>query len=724
MADMPHGVDFAASIQRARERAQAEMARIEHAQFLQNRVQQAKKYTYGWFMALLGMEQIHAEEEARQAGGSGGAPWLGALQLGFARLALEDDFDMQAHLCANISFIYGSPGTGKTTTIASRVLIPNMNRQENRRILVLTPTEKSAELLIQRIQEQMGVRSNCRDWLVYLGGKGPREDGISCEREVRPAFLQHGVVLTTIDRYPNEAIEVGGRSLPLHSLPWDYIVMDEVSMMPLASILYPLYQSQPHQFILAGDPFQVEPVMTVSLWKTENIYTMVHLEDLSKIHTVPHDYPVMHLTTQYRSVPEIGELFSQFTYQGVLNHRRTITGQRKFDFGSDFDLRTLTIVKFPVREGKGLYASRLLRESTPAYTAGLRQESTPYHLYAALFTFELVSFLTRRIGSSHRVRRVVPYEIGIIAPYRAQADLMGQLLSQVHLPEAVHVRAGTIDEFQGDECDLVLAVFNPPPDMSVSWEVYLNDHNVINVAISRARDYLIVLMPDDETENIENLVLVKQVEHLIHGTDDWAEYRAHVVEQHILGSAAFIENHAHISGRQSVNVYGASNRYYEIRCEENAVDIQLHPENRGLAATASERARLALVEADGWSHKEILLLVDLYLSLEQADDSVVDWMAQLFARWLQKNHAADAEKAAKQGTAAPHNADSRGYDAVSERIVSLDFVKKGAKIKDACLPEAYADLYRLSQTDREAFQYWVTCAHYSMPVDPSAAGLS
>lgn len=48
--------------------------------------------------------------------------------------------------------------------------------------------------------------------------------------------------------------------------------------------------------------------------------------------------------------------------------------------------------------------------------------------------------------------------------------------------------------------------------------------NLNEDAISRARDYLIVVMPDDETENINNLRLVKRVESLIQSTDAWNEF--------------------------------------------------------------------------------------------------------------------------------------------------------------------------------------------------------
>ena len=44
--------------------------------------------------------------------------------------------------------------------------------------------------------------------------------------------------------------------------------------------------------------------------------------------TIPHDYKVVLLTTQYRSIPEIGEVFSHLAYGGVLKHHRLSESQQ------------------------------------------------------------------------------------------------------------------------------------------------------------------------------------------------------------------------------------------------------------------------------------------------------------------------------------------------------------------------------------------------------------
>lgn len=170
------------------------------------------------------------------------------------------------------------------------------------------------------------------------------------------------------------------------------------------------------------------------------------------------------------------------------------------------------------------------------------------------------------------------FKIGVIAPYRAQTDMIDKLLASENLPKEVDVQVGTIHGFQGDECDIIFAIFNTPPSISSSNEMFLNKKNIINVSISRARDYLFVVMPDDDTENINNLRLVKRVEGLIQSTDVWNEFTSHDLEELMFEDQHYIENNTFSTSHQSVNVYGLPEKIYEVRTEDVAVDVQIHRE--------------------------------------------------------------------------------------------------------------------------------------------------
>ncbi|WNY22848.1 RecBCD enzyme subunit RecD [Methanimicrococcus hongohii] len=490
---------------------------------------------------------------------------LDELRRQFNALPYEDDFNMHDNLCENIDFIFGPPGTGKTTYIAKDVLMPIMEKTENLKVLVLTPTNKAADVLVNRIMEWMGDDKDYLNWLVRFGTTDDTniEDiGVYRDKTFDIRTFPRNVTVTTMARFPYDYfLPDDGSRLHLSALKWDYIVIDEASMIPLVNIIYPLYKKTPTKFIIAGDPFQIEPITSVDLWKNENIYTMVNLNSFVQPETTPHKYKVELLTTQYRSVPNIGEVFSRFAYGGVLQHHRVSENQKKITIKDFIDLKPLNIIKFPVSKYESIYRPKRLNSKSN------------YQMYSALFTFEFAKHLSSNIELLSKDEKL---RIGIIAPYRAQADLIDRFIASSNLPKNVDIQVGTIHGFQGDECDIIIAVFNPPPKISSHPDMFLNKLNIINVSISRARDYLFILMPDDQTEEVQNLRLIKKVEKLCKETEDYTEIHSESIEKIIFDNENYLLDNTFSTSHQSVNVYGKPEKIYEIRSEDDAIDVQIH----------------------------------------------------------------------------------------------------------------------------------------------------
>ena len=106
--------------------------------------------------------------------------------------------------------------------------------------------------------------------------------------------------------------------------------------------------------------------------------------------------------------------------------------------------------------------------------------------------------------------------------------------------------------------------------------MFLNKLNIVNVSISRARDYLFILMPDDDTENVDKLTLIKKVEHLCKCQPSWGEYLSPTIENAMFGSKTYLEDNSFSTSHQLVNVYGKPEKRYEVRSEDSAIDVQLH----------------------------------------------------------------------------------------------------------------------------------------------------
>ena len=484
----------------------------------------------------------------------------------FRSLGHDETYDMKAGLPENIEFVFGPPGTGKTTHLAERVLLPLMRGPEPTRVLVLAPTNKAADVLIARILDAEGPDTSHKEWLVRFGTSSDdriERAGVWRDRSFDIHGLSRTVVVTTVARFAYDGFNVNKGKL--YEMDWDVIVADEASMIPIASIVYPIYAKVPERFIIAGDPFQIEPIVAVEQWKDENIYTLTGLNRPGSFRspvTEPHSFNVTHLTTQYRSIPDIGEVFSRFTYDGMLSHYRGPSPRRVLRVNG-VDAKPLNLIKFPVSKYESIYRPRRLKTGTP------------YQTYSALFSFEFMCHLARQAAAD--ACGGSPFKIGIIAPYRAQANIIDKLVdSWDDRPDGVAVQVGTIHGFQGDECDAIIAVFNPPPNISANPQMFLNRHNILNVAISRARDYLFIIMPDERTENIQNLQKVSMIERLVkERTGAYSEWAANRLEEMILGSRSYLEDNTFSTGHQMVNVYKRAERHYEFRCDESAVDVQI-----------------------------------------------------------------------------------------------------------------------------------------------------
>ncbi len=648
----PKTIDYQKKIEKARAKSEAEIDLIEQMEELQENAVNSKRYTFGWFKALLELEARESNENAdnskevsisfgkvvpegastrtlilkqpsyiprfmeeladiplilvfenetkklpievisirsftlrvklkpnadmsdidfnavKEARITAQKPvfLLEELKNQFAKLELDDDYDMQENLCSNIDFVFGPPGTGKTTYLANEIIIPMMKQYDKCKVLVLTPTNKAADVITKKIQEVMGDDTSYTEWLVRFGStddESIEKAGLFRDKTFDLRELERIVTITTIDRFPYDFFMPRGERHYIRNQRYDYIIFDEASMIPLVKIIYPLFHRQPRKFIVAGDPFQIEPVVHLDMWKGENIYTMVNLNSFSEPQTIPYDYDVKLLTTQYRSIPIIGDLFSRMTYDGVLEHNRTPEEQVYIDFGDRLDVKSMNIIKFPVSKYESIYRTKRLNGKTP------------YHIYSALFAYEFTAWLSNIISLHNPQKRI---RIGVIAAYKAQADMIERLISSLKLPDTISVQTGTIHGFQGDECEIIISVYNPPPSISPKKEMFLNKKNIINVSISRARDYLFILMPDDDTENVDNLLLIKKMESLIKESDDFTEYSSNYIEQLMFGKSSYLEENAFSTSHQSVNVYGLPEQKYEIRSEDNAIDIQIHKE--------------------------------------------------------------------------------------------------------------------------------------------------
>ena len=361
-------------------------------------------------------------------------------------------------------------------------------------------------------------------------------------------------------------------TLILRSRVW--FVCDEGSMISLPEIMYAIYQFsfaiKGTQIVIAGDPKQLQPIDATGVWNAENIYKVVGLNSFKEPLTKPIPFEVVNLKVQRRSVPAIGELFSRYSYDGLLSHNRT--EKDLFDLHLDkLSLKPITYLPFHVNNFDDIFGSKKMSGSN-------------IHIYSAILTGELCRYIAKEYVKKADGKKL---KIGVICPYIAQVQLIDRLLGGfVDLPstDIVEISIGTIHSFQGDQRNMVFALFNPPKGMASkrqdAFTMLVNDDHLVNVAISRAQDYLCVMVPDSSSYGRENLKDINRVADVINSKDfpykDWCgQIDCSSIEELLFGDKDFLKKHSFVTSHQMANVYTPTNYEYEIRVDDNAIDIQI-----------------------------------------------------------------------------------------------------------------------------------------------------
>ena len=83
-------------------------------------------------------------------------------------------------------------------------------------------------------------------------------------------------------------------------------------------------------------------------------------------------------------------------------------------------------------------------------------------------------------------------------------------------------------------------------------------------------------MPDENTNKIENLRKINKIEKLSkRDTDNNLTYSSATIEGKIFDDEKYIESVTFSTTHQNVNVYSEVEKIYEVRGDDNAIDIQL-----------------------------------------------------------------------------------------------------------------------------------------------------
>lgn len=491
----------------------------------------------------------------------------------------------------SVHFIYGPPGTGKTTTLCKEII--NIKKEKNdAKILFLTPTNKAADVLCKKllvrdvdadniINQQLEELENSNLFLTAYRVGNPTDPEIErFDPDVYLRSIDHtsikfaDVLAMTIHRLPYTNIfdEDLRNEIKLFKLNnhWDYIIFDEASMINLPYLVFAIMSiskfSPNAKFIIAGDPKQIPPVVDVDDKdleeldiKDENVYSMMNINSFNREEQILRDCDTIeNLNIQYRSIKKIGQLFSELSYSNLLEHNREKEIKLPKKLPEAFQKiinNNVTFVDIPLNTEDSIYKIRKLFGGSS------------YHIYSAILVAEMIKYFDNQLPENES------WSIGLIAPYKAQAVMMNKLITSFGISDKVKVYADTVHGFQGDECDIVFFVCNPNNYYYTGHpKSLLSKEYIYNVAISRAKDYLIIIHPFLEVQN----TFVDKIKNSYNSNFEKSFIRkSSDIEKVLFGSNSFIYNNSYITGHDTVNVFGQLEMKYFIKANSNAVDIQL-----------------------------------------------------------------------------------------------------------------------------------------------------
>ncbi|XP_017012986.2 DNA replication ATP-dependent helicase/nuclease DNA2 [Drosophila takahashii] len=393
--------------------------------------------------------------------------------------------------------IKGLPGTGKTQTLVSLIRLLHLL---GKTILITAQTHSAVDNLLLRLlpfdlpMMRLGSSSRIHSQL----------EGISEERLTRDCKT-----LEELEKCLEKPSIVGvtclGCNHPIFQRrQFDYCIVDEATQVLQPTVLRPLMHCS--RFVLVGDPEQLPPIVRSKEARQRGA-------DETLFQRLDSPAATAVLSLQYRMNKTITRLANELTYGGELKCASEEVSSARFqlELGN------------PAPRWVQRALLTHLEQAVTLINTGDCQERCQEFVQASQRLVATCSSIEQSYGEDreqenrskkrvskytnyceaavvmHLLRQLLKsgYEasgIGVIAPYRAQVELLKKLAARLDS----QLECNTVDQFQGRDKNLIIyscsKTGGEPGDMERSREAeILEDQRRLTVAITRAKNKLILL---------------------------------------------------------------------------------------------------------------------------------------------------------------------------------------------------------------------------------------
>ncbi|KAF1765602.1 hypothetical protein GCK72_005554 [Caenorhabditis remanei] len=388
--------------------------------------------------------------------------------------------------------VEGLPGSGKTTLIS--VLIQCL-LATNKKVLLTAFTHSAVDNILGKLTKEvspeiilrLGSSSTINEEIrkMTLKAKLESESSDNYYASVRRVMKTSPVVACTCHHVPRELL--------FSYRHFDVVIVDEASMV-LEPLLLPVLATS-KKFVLVGDCKQLTPLVVSRKAKQEGAEVST-MEKLQKAHS----NVVVSLTSQYRMNREISMLSSKLFYENRLLCGNEAVSRSSLDRTGDYS----------VPEGLDEHIRKTLSGDISDSCVFLDTQSSLNHSMQCNDEdgggmsndgeAKIISELCKRFIQSG----VKPSEIGVMSAYRKQVDHIKTVVQNDSL------EVNTIDSYQGREKRVIIWSLTWTDNSSKKSEL-LRDERRINVALTRARQKIVVVGCKKSAESIPVLYRLSQM---------------------------------------------------------------------------------------------------------------------------------------------------------------------------------------------------------------------
>ena len=266
----------------------------------------------------------------------------------------------------------------------------------------------------------------------------------------------------------------GGNRMP--EVTFDWAIVDEAGRATVPEVLIPIAKAE--RVILVGDERQLPPMVDDEISGDEPVRSSDDYPlDTSLFQTLVEQaeqeghWHLAALRRQYRMHPGIGDLISQVFYDSNLQQGREAD-----------DFPTYDWLRRPVC---WLSTSALADKA----------ESRRGQSFANFAEIDLIYQWLQDFEMECRQRNL-RHEVGIISGYQAQVSELARRIDPDDSSrwQSLQIEVATVDSFQGRECDVVLySTVRSNQRRNIG---FLRDYRRLNVALSRAKNLLVIVGDD------------------------------------------------------------------------------------------------------------------------------------------------------------------------------------------------------------------------------------